>query len=310
VDYRKIVSEYTELFRLGYGHSAEVWNEEGKLVGGIYGVMINGVFTGESIFNHEPNTGKLAFVYLAAYLKQRGLTWFDTQMVSGTTESLGAREIPIGEFYERIEAAQKNPKSFMDEGDSLDQLEERGHDVESFLKWIVEIETAQMQTAQAEKNKVAGLGEESAEVKAQKAALRRKEVEGKKLLLDEEKEGKSSFDLTFFYTLPEAPEQQRMSFRVPASAATFSENFSHWLENHVLVKDAYKVGSGLERRSLGKSWGYDLGRVEDEHALQTAMEDLRNVMNGRFKPMSLGEIEYRSGISLRERWAEWVKKFR
>ncbi|OEU69285.1 MAG: leucyl/phenylalanyl-tRNA--protein transferase, partial [Desulfovibrio sp. S3730MH75] len=51
---QEIIDAYVELHKLGFAHSVEVWNKEGKLVGGLYGVSLGRVFSGESMFFLEP----------------------------------------------------------------------------------------------------------------------------------------------------------------------------------------------------------------------------------------------------------------
>ncbi len=66
-----IISAYTDLHKLGYAHSVEAYREN-KLVGGLYGVSINGVFFGESMFSYESNSSKVAFHYLIEILRVNG----------------------------------------------------------------------------------------------------------------------------------------------------------------------------------------------------------------------------------------------
>jgi leucyl/phenylalanyl-tRNA--protein transferase len=55
---------YINLHNKGIAKSIEVWLDD-KLVGGLYGLEINGIFCGESMFSHISNASKIAFVYLA-----------------------------------------------------------------------------------------------------------------------------------------------------------------------------------------------------------------------------------------------------
>lgn len=67
----EITRVYTELFGRGIVHSVETWDPEGRLVGGLYGVSMGGLFAGESMF-HDPEAGrdasKVALVRLAGIL--------------------------------------------------------------------------------------------------------------------------------------------------------------------------------------------------------------------------------------------------
>jgi len=96
---------YRVLHRLGIAHSVEAWpsgDKGGKLVGGIYGVNVDGAFAGESMFHHAPNASKLALLHLASHLKSRGLAWMDIQMMTPHMKVLGAREISRDEFLLKL----------------------------------------------------------------------------------------------------------------------------------------------------------------------------------------------------------------
>lgn len=88
----EIIENYTHLQELGFAHSVEVYRE-GKLVGGLYGVKIGAAFFGESMFNTEPNTAKLAFSILLEILKYNRFILLDSQFLNPFTAQLGAFEI-------------------------------------------------------------------------------------------------------------------------------------------------------------------------------------------------------------------------
>ena len=98
---------YTELHRQGVVHSVEVWNADGYLAGGLYGVDADGVFCGESMFYVEPNASKLAFIHLIRHLRSRGATWLDCQVMTPHLASFGATEIDRTQFLERLRQTQK-----------------------------------------------------------------------------------------------------------------------------------------------------------------------------------------------------------
>ncbi|MGD9631224.1 MAG: leucyl/phenylalanyl-tRNA--protein transferase [Pyrinomonadaceae bacterium] len=100
------VNIYTDLHKAGMAHSVEVWNGEGLLVGGLYGVDAGGVFCGESMFHLEPNTSKLALLFLIDHLKSRGSTWLDAQVMTPHMRILGAKEISRKEFLRRLRETQ------------------------------------------------------------------------------------------------------------------------------------------------------------------------------------------------------------
>jgi leucyl/phenylalanyl-tRNA--protein transferase len=109
----EIIFSYGQLHRQGHAHSFECWMD-GALVGGLYGVAIGGFFAGESMFHRVPDASKACVVELATHLKIRGYTLFDTQMVTDTTQLLGAREIPRAEYIRRLNLALQLPCTYVD----------------------------------------------------------------------------------------------------------------------------------------------------------------------------------------------------
>lgn len=101
---REFIEAYSELHRRGHAHSMECWRE-GKLVGGIYGVVINGFFAGESMFHRENDASKVALYHLVQRLRERGFQLFDIQMLTPITKHLGGIEIPRDEYLGRLAAA-------------------------------------------------------------------------------------------------------------------------------------------------------------------------------------------------------------
>ncbi len=77
---------YIRLHRLGVAHSVEVW-KDGSLAGGLYGVLVNRVFCGESMFSRVSNASKAALVWLCG---RHGLRMVDCQFHTAHLESMGA----------------------------------------------------------------------------------------------------------------------------------------------------------------------------------------------------------------------------
>lgn len=88
---------YVELHRRGLAHSVEAWRG-GRLVGGLYGVALGGVFFGESMFHVERDASKVAFARLVEECRRRGIALIDCQMATRHLHSLGARSLPRDEF--------------------------------------------------------------------------------------------------------------------------------------------------------------------------------------------------------------------
>ena len=93
----QLVRGYAALHVAGYAHSVEVW-EGNALVGGLYGVAVQGVFAGESMFHLRPNASKLAVLALAEHLRARGASFFDIQQLTPHMAALGAEEVSREEF--------------------------------------------------------------------------------------------------------------------------------------------------------------------------------------------------------------------
>ncbi|MDH4318461.1 MAG: leucyl/phenylalanyl-tRNA--protein transferase [Desulfobulbaceae bacterium] len=84
---------YIRLFRMGFAHSIECWLGE-ELAGGLYGVSLDKVFFGESMFSRVSNGSKVALATLADRAGYLGIEMMDCQMRTNHLQSLGAREIP------------------------------------------------------------------------------------------------------------------------------------------------------------------------------------------------------------------------
>ena len=88
---------YIRLHEAGYAISAECWCN-GELIGGLYGVQLDRVFCGESMFSLEKNASKFAFIHVVTYLKELGIQLIDCQVHTDHLESLGARMISRDTF--------------------------------------------------------------------------------------------------------------------------------------------------------------------------------------------------------------------
>jgi leucyl/phenylalanyl-tRNA--protein transferase len=99
-----MVEAYTQLHAMGYAHSIETWRKN-RLVGGLYGVALGGVFFGESMFSRETDASKVALVALVSKLREWGFVLIDCQIPSAHLTSLGAEEIPRNAFLAELERA-------------------------------------------------------------------------------------------------------------------------------------------------------------------------------------------------------------
>ena len=95
------VDAYTRLHDLGWANSVETYLD-GELVGGLYGVRINGLFAGESMFHAARDASKVALVALVAHLRSSGATLLDVQWTTEHLISLGAVDVPRDEYLGRL----------------------------------------------------------------------------------------------------------------------------------------------------------------------------------------------------------------
>jgi leucyl/phenylalanyl-tRNA--protein transferase len=107
---------FTELYRMGYAHSVETW-QDGLLVGGLYGVALGGVFFGESMFSFARDASKIALVHLVARLRMGGYQLLDTQFVTGHLAQFGAEEIPRDAYKARLAEAVDAPAVWLPDPD-------------------------------------------------------------------------------------------------------------------------------------------------------------------------------------------------
>lgn len=102
---------YGELHAAGFAHSVECWLE-GELVGGLYGVALEGAFFGESMFSRRTDASKVALVHLVARLIAGGFTLLDAQFQTEHLARFGAQEIPRREYHRRLSRAMQTPADF------------------------------------------------------------------------------------------------------------------------------------------------------------------------------------------------------
>lgn len=98
---REMQKAYIALHELGYAKSVEVWQED-RLVGGLYGIDLGHIFTGESMFSLVSNASKVAFIYLNQILKEHNYLLLDCQVYNEHLASLGAVEISRDVFMQYL----------------------------------------------------------------------------------------------------------------------------------------------------------------------------------------------------------------
>jgi len=103
---------YIGLFEQGICHSVEVWNPEGKLVGGLYGLAQGGAFHAESMFSRETDVSKLALWALVKRLRASGSSLLEVQFLTPHLGTLGAREVKKSSYLQMLESVSGGPALF------------------------------------------------------------------------------------------------------------------------------------------------------------------------------------------------------
>lgn len=101
---RRIRALYAALFARGSCHTVEAY-EDGRLVGGLYGVRLGAAFFGESMFHRATDASKVALVHLVARLRAGGFRLLDTQFVTPHLLTFGAREVSRRQYHRLLERA-------------------------------------------------------------------------------------------------------------------------------------------------------------------------------------------------------------
>ena len=113
----EVIESFEVLHGMGKVHSIETYLD-GKLVGGLYGIVVGKVFCGESMFAHVSDASKSAYALLIMHLKKWDFDFVDCQVPTNHLKSLGAKEVSRDCFLERLE------KSCFEESESVWQLDE------------------------------------------------------------------------------------------------------------------------------------------------------------------------------------------
>ncbi|NTU92573.1 MAG: leucyl/phenylalanyl-tRNA--protein transferase [Chlorobiaceae bacterium] len=100
----EIIQVFLKLHRIGVAHSVEC-RQDGELAGGLYGMAMGSAFFGESMFFRRPHASKVAFCHLVAYLRHKGFSLLDAQIMNPHLEMLGAVEIAHEEYMKLLDEA-------------------------------------------------------------------------------------------------------------------------------------------------------------------------------------------------------------
>ncbi len=99
---RQMCDAYCRLHELGYAHSVECWQGE-VLAGGLYGLVLDRIFFGESMFTRVSNGSKVALAALVSRLKTADFQLIDCQMTTQHLVKFGAQEISGTEFLAQLD---------------------------------------------------------------------------------------------------------------------------------------------------------------------------------------------------------------
>jgi leucyl/phenylalanyl-tRNA--protein transferase len=94
----RIMRLYSALHHQGRAHSFEIWSEDGRLVGGGYGLAVGRVFFTESQFSRESNTSKMGFATLNHHLAKWGYVLNDGKDPTPALAEVGFRTVPRAQF--------------------------------------------------------------------------------------------------------------------------------------------------------------------------------------------------------------------
>ena len=103
----EVVESYKMLHSRGFAHSIEVYDENGELIGGLYGLSIGRAFFGESMFSLRPDGSKIALAHLVELAKMWEFSFIDCQIPSEHLKRLGAVCVDRNRFLDELEATQE-----------------------------------------------------------------------------------------------------------------------------------------------------------------------------------------------------------
>jgi leucyl/phenylalanyl-tRNA--protein transferase len=102
---RDFIAAYTRLHELGWAHSVEVFDRTGDLAGGLYGIRVDGLFAGESMFYRKRDASKVALMALVDLMRTSGIDLLDVQWCTAHLASLGAIEVPRVTYFSMLSEA-------------------------------------------------------------------------------------------------------------------------------------------------------------------------------------------------------------
>ncbi|MCC7417294.1 MAG: leucyl/phenylalanyl-tRNA--protein transferase [Acidobacteria bacterium] len=101
----EFIAAYVRLHDLGWAHSVEAFDADGRLAGGLYGLRVGRLFAGESMFHRQRDASKTALMGLVRLMRLSGMTLLDVQWCTDHLRSLGAIEVSRARYLEMAAAA-------------------------------------------------------------------------------------------------------------------------------------------------------------------------------------------------------------
>ena len=101
----QFIDAYATLHQLGWAHSVEAFDRQGNLAGGLYGLRVDRLFAGESMFSLQRDASKVALMALVSLMQESAMTLLDVQWGTDHLASLGAIAIPRSDYLARLAAA-------------------------------------------------------------------------------------------------------------------------------------------------------------------------------------------------------------
>jgi leucyl/phenylalanyl-tRNA--protein transferase len=103
----KMIRAYCTLHEMGFAHSVETWMD-GQLIGGLYGISLGRMFSGESMFFRKSNASKIALVALIAFARSYEFDFIDCQVATTHLKTFGAENIPRASFLQLLNKSLKH----------------------------------------------------------------------------------------------------------------------------------------------------------------------------------------------------------
>ncbi len=118
----ELAAGYIRLSEQNVVHSVEVWDADGELIGGTFGILTGTILTAESAFRTRPNVARVAVLEALLRLRDAGGDLLDAQVNNSYLASVGVVEIPKREFHERLDAGRHRQLALPTERRTLERL--------------------------------------------------------------------------------------------------------------------------------------------------------------------------------------------